>query len=202
MIAHGLNGVDRSSHQRYLRQSSSHTPEALSGLMKLEVISLCAHLTNVLEDSREHKRLMILDNSQDAQSILDLIQMVRFLLARHRYVIHIIPQCLELPLDPSIKRLHFRTLVKMSRTYGLYPNCLVLQGIEMNAFVPEAAGAYGDIYKGKFRGKTLALKVLRVYQRSDLHALLKVKSLKNYPRFERLWANFRASLLKLRYGGN
>lgn len=62
----------------------------------------------------------------------------------------------------------------MSRTYGLYPNCLVLQGIKMNALIPEAAGAYGDIYKGHFRGKTLALKVMRVYQRSDLHALLKV----------------------------
>ena len=142
--------------------------------MKLEVIGLCAHLTIILEDSERYKRLMVLDNGQGAQSILDLIQMVRFLLTHRRCIILIISQCLELPLDPSIKRLHFRTLVKMSRTYGLYPNCLVLQGIEMNALVPEAAGAYGDIYKGQFRGKTLALKVMRVYQRSDLHALLKV----------------------------
>lgn len=62
----------------------------------------------------------------------------------------------------------------MSRTYGLYPDCLVLRGIEMNGQIPEAAGAYGDIYKGQLRGTPLALKVLRIYQRSDLHALLKV----------------------------
>lgn len=47
--------------------------------MKLEIIGLCAHLTTVLEDSKKYRRLMALNNSQGAQSILDLIQMVRFL---------------------------------------------------------------------------------------------------------------------------
>ena len=51
--------------------------------MKLEVIGLCAHLTIILEDSEKYKRLMVLNNDQGAQSILDLIQMVRFLIT-HR----------------------------------------------------------------------------------------------------------------------
>lgn len=59
------------------QQSDHHAPETLSELMKLEVIGLCAHLTHVLEDTEKCKILLTLKNSEDAQSILDLIQMVR-----------------------------------------------------------------------------------------------------------------------------
>lgn len=90
----------------------------------------------------------------------------------------------------------------MSRTYGLYPNCLVLRGIEMNAFTPEAAGAYGDIYRGMFQGKALALKVLRVYQTSDMLTLLKVESFYKSISLSALTTNLRVSPLKPLYGDN
>jgi len=39
---------------------------------------------------------------------------------------------------------------------------------------PVAGGGFGDVYKGQYRNQEIALKVLKVYQKSDLQKLLKV----------------------------
>jgi predicted unusual protein kinase regulating ubiquinone biosynthesis (AarF/ABC1/UbiB family) len=50
---------------------------------------------------------------------------------------------------------------------------LFLKGVEIEGDAV-AGGAFGDVYKGHFEGRELAVKVLKVYQRSDMNKLLKV----------------------------
>lgn len=50
---------------------------------------------------------------------------------------------------------------------------MVLKGIKMEAH-PVDRGGYGDVYKGVWHGQEIAIKVLRIYQTSDLFRLLKV----------------------------
>ena len=66
-----------------------------------------------------------------------------------------------------------KALLKLSRASGLYPECLVLKDIAIEAH-PVARGGYGDVYKGLLHGQEIAVKALRIYQDSDLAKLLKV----------------------------
>jgi hypothetical protein len=61
----------------------------------------------------------------------------------------------------------------LSGATGLYPECLVLEGIDI---IGDAVGGGGfaDIFKGRLRDEDIAVKVLKVYQKSDIQKLLKV----------------------------
>jgi len=76
-------------------------------------------------------------------------------------------------MDPRHKARHVKTLLRLSRSSGLYPECLALKGIEMEAH-PVDRGGYGDVYKGVLHGQVIAVKALRIYQTSDIFRLLKV----------------------------
>jgi len=65
-----------------------------------------------------------------------------------------------------------KVLITLCRASGLYPKCLVLDGIELIGN-PVAAGGFADVYKGRLEGQEIATKVLRVYQKSDIEKLLK-----------------------------
>lgn len=81
---------------------------------------------------------------------------------------------MDFPLDPNAKRRLIGALIKLSRASGLYPDCMILKGIELTGGDAVAGGAYGDVWKGKMRGEQLAVKVLKVFQKSDMEKLLKV----------------------------
>jgi hypothetical protein len=61
----------------------------------------------------------------------------------------------------------------LSEATGLYPDCLVLKGINI---IGDAVGGGGfaDIFKGRLRDQDIAVKMLKVYQKSDIEKLLKV----------------------------
>ena len=82
-------------------------------------------------------------------------------------------QRLDIYIDPKHKPRHVKALIRLSKASGLVPECLLLKGIEVDGG-PVAAGGYGDVYKGKFQGQAIGLKVLKVYQKSDMEKLLKV----------------------------
>ena len=82
-------------------------------------------------------------------------------------------QRLDLNIDSESKRRHVKALIKLSQKAGQVPDCLVLEGIEV-AGDPVAGGGHGDVYKGRFKRKEIALKVLKVYRKSDMEKLLKV----------------------------
>ena len=77
-------------------------------------------------------------------------------------------------IDPALRRRHVKALIKLSGTTALYPECLVLEGIEI---VGDAVGGGGfaDIFKGRLLDQEIAVKVLKVYQKSDIEKLLKVR---------------------------
>jgi hypothetical protein len=61
----------------------------------------------------------------------------------------------------------------LSGATGLYPECLVLEGIEIEGDAV-GGGGFADIFKGRLRDQDIAVKVLKVYQKSDVEKLLKV----------------------------
>jgi len=76
-------------------------------------------------------------------------------------------------MDPGNKACHIKALLRLSRASCLYPECLALKGIEMEA-TPVDRDGYGDVYKGVLHGQEIAVKALRIYQTSDLVRVLKV----------------------------
>jgi hypothetical protein len=81
---------------------------------------------------------------------------------------------LDVAVDPALKRRHVKALIKLSGATGLYPECLDLKGIHI---IGDAigGGGFADVFKGRFRDQDIAVKVLKVYQKSDIEKLLKVK---------------------------
>ena len=80
---------------------------------------------------------------------------------------------MDIDISPEYEHRHMAALIKLSKASGLVPECLILKGIELDS-KPIAGGGYGDVYKGRSRGQEMALKALRVYQKSDIQKLLKV----------------------------
>ena len=59
----------------------------------------------------------------------------------------------------------------------MYPICYNLGDIELESEYPVAAGSFADIYKGRFRGQVVCLKVIRIYQTSQVQMFLKVTAI-------------------------
>jgi len=76
-------------------------------------------------------------------------------------------------VDPALRRRHVKALIRLSGATGLYPECLVLGGIEIMGDAV-GGGGFAEIFKGRLQDQEIAVKVLRVYQKSDLEKLLKV----------------------------
>jgi hypothetical protein len=76
-------------------------------------------------------------------------------------------------MDPEHKRRHVKALIRLSGATGLYPECLVLNGVEILGDAV-GGGGFADVFKGRFRDQEIAVKRLRVYQKSDIETLLKV----------------------------
>ncbi|KIM91561.1 hypothetical protein PILCRDRAFT_58112, partial [Piloderma croceum F 1598] len=81
-----------------------------------------------------------------------------------------------LPLHLSIKRHYIHTLMKLSRALRLYPECMMLNGIELVGRKAVTGGAFSDIWIGSLGSQEISVKVLKLYQRSDINKLLKVFS--------------------------
>jgi hypothetical protein len=77
-------------------------------------------------------------------------------------------------MDAAFKHFHINALLKLSRSSGLYPECMTLRGIKLVGNTAADGGGYGEIWKGLLNGQEIAIKVLRLFRRSDKHRLLKV----------------------------
>lgn len=67
-----------------------------------------------------------------------------------------------------------RALIKLSKTTGLFPQCLVLHGLDLHTKEPRAAGRFGDVWREELQGLTIAVKVARTYQNSEAMQISKV----------------------------
>ncbi|KAF7377305.1 Protein kinase domain-containing protein [Mycena sanguinolenta] len=64
------------------------------------------------------------------------------------------------------RRKLFKALKKLSRASGLHPRCFTLRDLELGKHV--AGGSFSDVYKGSFRGQSVAVKVMRVFDKMDI----------------------------------
>jgi len=140
----------RSLFQNMQSVSGLHPEGTFENLLAYDVIGLAAHLTNIATDDNQYKEL-VARTGEGAQSLVNLLQ------ARLDFWIH-----------PKYQARHVKILVKLSRTSACYPDCLVLKGINITGD-PVAQGGFGDVYKGWLGGQDLAIKVLRVKQRSNIN---------------------------------
>lgn len=64
---------------------------------------------------------------------------------------------------------------RLSQKTGLYPTCYSLNNVEVDGKDPIAGGSFGDIFKGRLGTQCVCLKVVRLFQNSQVLELLKVR---------------------------
>ncbi|KAF5340586.1 hypothetical protein D9611_007325 [Ephemerocybe angulata] len=67
-----------------------------------------------------------------------------------------------------------RLLLKLATRYDLFPRSLILPHVAREHTHAVTSGNYGEIWKGRFRGHSVCMKMIKIYQRSDTKRLLRV----------------------------
>jgi hypothetical protein len=152
-----------------LRRHPKSLPQAAYTRRHRNVCSLSGHDRGQrsLQGNPYSARSLCTNTSQSPSSSMSLLLFICMSLTQISF------QRLDFPIDPVYRPRHVKTLIKLSRACRLYPISLVIKGIEIEA-QPIDKGSFGDIYKGRLLGKEIVIKVLRVYQTSDMDKLLKV----------------------------
>ncbi|KAF7965233.1 hypothetical protein HWV62_44907 [Athelia sp. TMB] len=135
-------------------EPSVHASYALQDLLALDVVDLSAQLTILLMDDYRYQAFVACDTNA-AQPLLDFLQ------AR-----------LDYPIAPKFKSRHLRALVKLSGRSRRYPECLVLEEVNLPA-EPICFGSFGEVYKCDMPGRGIAVKVLKVSKQLTSEDLLK-----------------------------
>ncbi|KAJ7702085.1 hypothetical protein B0H14DRAFT_2263246, partial [Mycena olivaceomarginata] len=92
----------------------------------------------------------------DAQQLLDLLQDI-----------------LDYPLlDSTIRPAICKALIKLSNKSGRHPRCFSLPDLRLTGSVVNG-GAFADIWKTHFHNETVCVKVMRVFETSEVETLLK-----------------------------
>ncbi|KAF8201215.1 kinase-like domain-containing protein, partial [Mycena galopus ATCC 62051] len=81
-------------------------------------------------------------------------------------------QLLDLESFSVVKPKIFQALLRLSDASGLHPRCFDLFGLQ-RVGQRVAGGGFGDIWKGVIRGHTVCVKVMRIFDESDIQAALK-----------------------------
>jgi hypothetical protein len=64
--------------------------------------------------------------------------------------------------------------MRLSKNAGLYPDCLVLTGVELLSDYAVASGHFGEVWNAQIQGYNVAIKAVRVYATSDIKKITKV----------------------------
>jgi len=86
-------------------------------------------------------------------------------------------------LDPIYKSPFLNAMLRLSSKSGMYPKTLVQNSVTVEGSNPLAAGQFGDVWKGMFQGRQVAIKSLRLYGMSDVSEHVKVSFITFLPRF-------------------
>ncbi|KAF5383204.1 hypothetical protein D9615_004938 [Tricholomella constricta] len=110
------------------------------------ITKICRGLVGVFGDLPRYKQFLSHRN-EDAQSLLNFLQTL-----------------LDDPLLEEQFRLSFVVaIVRLCRKSELYPDCFTLTDVTRES-EPFASGSFGDVYKGRFRGSDVGIKVVKVFQ--------------------------------------
>lgn len=69
------------------------------------------------------------------------------------------------------KRLFIRFLNRLVEKTGVIPDCMALTGIRRQGEYPVGGGGFADVWQGLFESEVVALKVLRIFQRTSHRSL-------------------------------
>ncbi|KAJ7828964.1 hypothetical protein B0H13DRAFT_2213778, partial [Mycena leptocephala] len=122
--------------------------------MKLDISVVVAQLVIFLQDQGSYKDFLAYRGT-DAQGLLDFLQ-----------------DCLDLDLFSVVKPVICKALLRLCRASGLHPRCFALTGLQ-KVGQQVAAGGFGDIWKGLVRGRSVCVKIMRLFQDGDIQAVLK-----------------------------
>lgn len=75
-------------------------------------------------------------------------------------------------IEECLKHTLLVTLLRLSKKSGLYPQCFTIKDVKCGPF-PVAAGHFGEVWKGKLKDVVVCLKILKVYQQSQIKQLVK-----------------------------
>ena len=88
---------------------------------------------------------------------------------------HSIKQALDVPnLSPRARRNCLRSLYRTCGRHALLPRTLKIPVCYDRTGVAMYRGGFADVWKGKHRGRDVAVKVIRTYSNSDLQKLIGV----------------------------
>ncbi|KAK1223870.1 Rho guanine nucleotide exchange factor [Marasmius sp. AFHP31] len=117
---------------------------------------LMAHAQKFFEDEQKCRRVIQLKGDK-AQRWLDLLQA---LMDNSEYP------------GPTRSNI-FKVMLHLSKNSGMYPECLTIKNVEKLGEHPVAGGGFGDVWKGRVAERTVCLKIVRVFNASDLQHLVK-----------------------------
>ncbi|KAK7026357.1 kinase-like domain-containing protein, partial [Favolaschia claudopus] len=118
------------------------------------LIYLTARLVDSLQ-TRDGYDAFLEHRGTEAQEMLDLLQ-----------------DLLDLESFSVIRPFLFKAMRRLSRASYLYPRCFTLTGLH-KVGTQVAGGGYGDIWKGLVRGQSVCVKMLRIFQDSDIAMAVK-----------------------------
>ncbi|GLB44105.1 putative ste ste11 protein kinase [Lyophyllum shimeji] len=125
--------------------------EGLKEVVALDVDVICIRLFGMVSNADQYRRVVDL-RGDEAQTMLDLLQTL-----------------LDLPsLDRTFRSPFMNALLRLSKRSGLYPTLLLRTQVSLDGTDAVAAGQFGDVWKGRFQDRQVAVKVLKVYITSDL----------------------------------
>ena len=86
-----------------------------------------------------------------------------------------IDQALEFPYFPlRLWRQRLSTLSRLCGCLALLPRPLQISVFYDRWSTPQCRGGFADVWKGQYQGRPIAIKVTRVYQKSDLDKIRRV----------------------------
>ncbi|KAF9555647.1 kinase-like protein [Agrocybe pediades] len=106
--------------------------------------------------NRDQSAVVFNSKGDVAQHFIDLMQML-----------------LDYPkADNTAKNSLLSAILRLSESSGLHPRCFTLKCVKLGETM-EAAGAFGDIWKGELQGQQVCLKIIRTYKDNWLKAFLR-----------------------------
>ncbi|KAJ7113417.1 hypothetical protein C8R44DRAFT_984704 [Mycena epipterygia] len=141
--------------QHHCQSVDSRTSHIISKALYVQTSGAIAIIIVIcLRDPESYKEFLACSQTE-AQQLLDLLQ-----------------DLLDHDSLSVVRPLLFKALLRLSRASELHPRCFTLTGLHIIG-QQVAAGGFGDIWKGSFGGQNVSVKVMRLFEDSDIEAVLK-----------------------------
>ncbi|KAF8999175.1 kinase-like domain-containing protein [Cyathus striatus] len=120
----------------------------------------CGVLKAVCSNKVNYKKLLSLESSA-AQLALDVMQMI-------------LDQSVTYSLGSAFEHILLKAMLRLSKRSTLYPRSYILTNVKRDEY-PIASGHFGEVFRGDYNGRNVALKVFKLYanEMSRINDMLK-----------------------------